>query len=195
MRTRTVITSLIVAGIAFSAFAAEKIIKEIPASARKARIDAMAKNGKFVLKPAKSMRVAGWMKGLKSHYVYSESKPLTVDKWEDYVVEFTPQADGVVSVIFRGLWWRAKGNKKHTPIFVLFDDIKITGAELKNPDFAKLDKKGKPADWNFKGKIVKDDTATGKTAAKIGTYKMATQAIKVKKGQKVTIKTKVKYAK
>ena len=194
MRTRTIVTALFATGIAFSAFAADKPVKEIPKSARKARIDADSKS-KFVLKPVKNIHIAGWMKGLKSSYLYSTSKSLTTDKWEDYVVEFTPQADGNVYLIFRGTWWKPKGDKKNTPVFVIFDDIKITGAELKNPDFSKLDKKGKPAGWYFKGEIVKDDTATGKSAAKIGTYKNATQMIKVKKGQKVTISTKVKYAK
>ena len=148
----------------------------------------------LVLKPGKNMRVAGWMKEKKNYNLYSASKPLTVDKWSDFVVEFTPQADGDVVVYLRGLWWRAKGNKKSTPIYVLFDDVEIIGADLKNTGFEDVDAKGKLKSWSTRGKIV-NDAKTGKNAIKVSTGNSATQKIKVKKGQKVTISAKVKYAK
>ena len=194
MKTRTVMTSVLAAGIAFTAFAADKVIKVIPEKVRKARIDVSDPTNKNVLKPGKSMRVSGWLKDRKNYNLFSSSRPLTTDKWVDYVVDFTPQQDGEVVVKLCGLWWRAKGNKSSTPIYVLYDDVEITGAELKNPGFEELDAKGKPAHWWTRGKIVKD-ARTGKNAIKVSIGTNASQRIKVKKGQKVTIKAKVKYPK
>ncbi|MFA7229638.1 MAG: hypothetical protein WC071_00055 [Victivallaceae bacterium] len=207
MKSKITIISLLAAGIAFSTIAADTAPtkeatttpaqeKVIPAKVQCARIDIDGNKDQINLKPVKGMANASWLKekDLVTKSLYSYSKPLTGEAWEDMEVSFIPDKDGIVILKLMSRWYKPKGEKKNIPILVEFDEVQLTGAELKNGGFEQLDEKGKVADWNLKGDLIKGRAQAGDNSIKVCTKNLASQAIKVTKDQQVTIKAKVKKA-
>lgn len=207
MKSKITLISLMAAGIAFSTIAADTAptkgatttpAKEtvIPVSDQCARIDVDGSKDKINLKPVKGMNNHSWLKskGLDKNFLYSFSKPLTSEVWEDMEVSFIPDKDGVVVLHLMGKYYLPKGEKKIIPVLIEFDEVQLTGAELKNGGFEQLDEKGKVADWNLKGELVKGKAQAGDNSIKVCINNRATQTIKVTKDQQVTLKAKVKKA-
>jgi hypothetical protein len=203
MRSSITIISLVAAGIAFSAIAEEAApdkaaVKEtvIPASSQTARIDIDGTKDKITLKPVKGMITAAWMKpqNLDNNYLYSNSKVLNGEVWEDMEVSFIPDKDGVVILSLMGAYYKPKDEKINIPIWVQFDEVTITGAELKNGGFETVDNNGKVANWSLDGELIKGKAQTGDNSVKVWTNKRASQNVNVTKDQLVTIKAKVKKA-
>ncbi len=86
------------------------------------------------------MLIAGWLKqqNLDNNYLYAQSKSLQGNAWEDMEVSFIPDKDGVVILSLLGPWYHPKGETTNMPIWVEFDEVTLTGAELKNGGFEKL---------------------------------------------------------
>ena len=78
-----------------------------------------------------------------------------------------------------------------TELWVCWDDVTIDGANVVNGGFEALDKKGGMKGWRVNKKNIVTG-ADGKKYVKVWHNARAAQKIKVKKGQKVTIKAKVK---
>jgi hypothetical protein len=203
MRSSITIISLVAAGIAFSTIAEEvtpdkAAVKEtvIPASLQTARIDIDGIKDKITLKPVKGMMTAAWMKqqNLDNNYLHSNSKVLNGEVWEDMEVSFIPDKDGVVILYLMGAYYKPKDEKTNIPIWVQFDEVMITGAELKNGGFETVDNNGKVANWSLNGELIKGKAQTGDNSVKVWTNKRASQAVNVTKDQLVTIKAKVKKA-
>ncbi|MFA7232368.1 MAG: hypothetical protein WC071_13935 [Victivallaceae bacterium] len=207
MKSKITVISLMAAGIAFSTIAADTTPAQeattapaqetvIPAKKQCARIDIDGSKDKINLKPVKGMANAAWMKkrDLDQNFLYSHSNPLNAEVWEDMEVSFIPDKDGAVVLNLMGMWYVPKGEKKNIPIWVEFDEVQLTGAELKNGGFEQLDEKGKVADWNLKGDLIKGKAQAGDNAIKVCANNRALQTIKVTKDQQVTIKAKVKKA-
>lgn len=202
MKSSIAIISLVAAGIAFSTLAEEvapdkAAVKEtvIPASAQIARIDVDGIKDNINLKPLKGMNNAAWLKNDQNkNVVYSHSKPLTGEVWEDMEVSFIPDKDGTVILNLKGYWYMPKGEKNNVPIWIQFDEVTLTGAELKNGGFETVDEKGKVANWNLQGELVKGKAQAGDNSVKVWCNKQASQIINVTKDQPVTIKAKVKKA-
>lgn len=203
MKSSIAIISLVAAGIAFSTLAEDvapdkSAVKEtvIPASAQMARIDVDGIKEKITLKPVKGMNNAGWLKSKDQdkNVVYSHSKPLTGEVWEDMEVSFIPDKDGTVILYLMGYWYMPKGEKTNLPIWIQFDEVTLTGAEVKNGGFETINENGKVADWNLQGELVKGKAQAGDNSVKVWCNKRASQVINVTKDQPVTIKAKVKKA-
>lgn len=166
---------------------------DIPATVRMPRIDISDRTHKTELIPNKNCNNPTWYKDNKKFYLYSSSAPLTADKWTDFSLEFTPMEDGNLLLVLQGQYWKPKDVASTYPVYVLFSALEVTGAELRNSDFSQLSNSGMPMFWSCKRgvRVLKEDDNNKIRVA----YRMSiSQSIKVTKGQKVTISTKVKYA-
>jgi hypothetical protein len=109
-------------------------------------------------------------------------------------ISFIPDKDGTVILYLMGNWYMPKDEKTNLPIWIQFDEVTLTGAELKNSGFETVDEKGKVANWNLQGELVKGKAQAGDNSVKVWCNKRASQVINVTKDQPVTIKVKVKKA-
>ena len=105
-------------------------------------------------------------------------------KWEKMEIRFTPEKDGNVALWFRGI---SGGVAKNYP-FLHVDDIKVTGAEVKNPSFERFSKSGAIASWGgTKENVFSKNAKEGMICARVSYNKCLYQNLKVKKGVPVTI--------
>lgn len=161
------------------------------------RVDIDGRNGKVELKPlpGKTLDVlnAGWLKeNFKKFYLTAASKEPLTDKWQKFEFSFIPENDGRVSIAFRGAWYKPKDAKENIPVWTAYDNITITGAELKNTDFEDYgyDVKGAFDGWggditNMLQKTI--DAQSGKNYIVVWHNKSITQSFNVKKGETITI--------
>jgi len=103
-------------------------------------------------------------------------------EWKRGSMTFTPDKDGVVSVSFMGAW-----NKDGTQTWTLIDDIKVSGAEIKNGSF-----EDGLANWTLqerdgKKASLSDVSKSGAKSLKASHDCSASQNVSVKGGQPVTI--------
>lgn len=162
---------------------------------KKARIDIFEGNHK-----TKFTARDGWgygKGGSDDYYVWGESKKLS-DKWEDWTISVVPSEDCTLTLWLRGPNRpKEEGSKELLPIWTEYDDLKIEGATLANPDFEALDDQGIPEGW----KCVSANVVTGATAAEGKAYVKACfdqpvkQRVAAKAGQAVTISVKVRRGK
>ena len=105
--------------------------------------------------------------------------------WEKMEIRFTPEKDERVALWLRGI---SRGSMKNYP-FLHFDDLKITGAQVKNPDFEILNKSGALASWGGGNKenVWRKDPKSGKICARVSYSKCICQNLQVKKGVPVTV--------
>ena len=121
--------------------------------AAKGRIDVIAVDNKFeLLKPKHSPRATltrcTWLGADKARTGVSCEKRLG-KKWEEIWVEFTPAADGKVSVNFQGEWYKKMGDADVRLVWV--DNISIEGAKLRNGDLEERADNGWPVGWWLSG--------------------------------------------
>ena len=120
--------------------------------------------------------------------------PITTDEWTEATISFTPETDTTVTLSLLGPW-----NPKDAREEVLYDNIRITGATLANPDFEDI--KGpyftswKSNDIPFTAWPLADETApSGKHLAAAWNNRPLTQKFPVKGGTPVTITLSAKAA-
>jgi hypothetical protein len=175
----------------------KQVVPKEAAKYHKARIDVNGQSKQVELKPVKGCANVNWWKKTPEkgkQYLCGQSKALKGDVWEEMEIAFIPQKDGYVAIRLRGGWYCPKGQKKNIPLWVEFDELEVTGAKLKNSGFEKITAKGNAVGWTG-GKLCTKNPAGGKSSIKVWHNKPADQSIQVKKGQKVTIKAKVKKVK
>ncbi|MBN2711423.1 MAG: hypothetical protein JXR97_03180 [Planctomycetes bacterium] len=121
--------------------------------------------------------------------------PVTKEAWTTATYKFTPKADGELRIDLQGNFSKAEH------VWVYFDDIKVTGATIKNGDFEETNTQGTfPTGWNFMKKdgvspeYVTEGAASGKGCIKVCQNWRAYQMISVKKDQEVVITLQVKFA-
>ncbi len=153
----------------------------------KGRIDIQ---GKMVLKPGKA--TMGTVKNIhwgkeqdRAQSLTSESDPLSRNKWTKVSLSFTPQADGTVSIQLMSNWSKSGGKKDLNAHWVIYDNVEVKGATIKNGDFEKADK-GKPAGW-WSNTLNYITGKAGEAKVKAWHNSRVGQTIAVKKGQEVTI--------
>lgn len=130
----------------------------------------------------------GWGKVENRKYslIFNISKVRT--NWQSVEFSFTPDKSGKVSLFL--LSNQLKGENR----WVEYDNLKVTGAKVVNPDFEKLDKSGKKAlGWSSRGKgyIINTD-AKGNHCVKVFHNQPAIQTIEVTAGKKVTVSCMIK---
>lgn len=166
---------------------------------KKARVDVSSKAVKLI--SVKNTQHPSWIKDedRKSKNLISHSGRLSDDSWSNYEFEFTPEADGKVTIALRGMWYKPKGAEKIVPVWVCFDQLEIEGAHLVNGSFEKLEEGGTPVRWRGgKSDMVitdQESAADGDNYVKVHHNKSFVQTINVKEGQMVKFKARVKAAK
>jgi hypothetical protein len=131
-----------------------------------------------------------WLEENKEYYLCAFGGPVTED-WTAYEFSFIPEEDGNVTLFLRGPLFVPEKSPGSSPIWVAYDNLVITGAELENPDF----ENGQLDGWKcIPGNIVKDPggAQSGKTYVKALHDLPVAQDIQVKKGEEVTIQFQVK---
>jgi hypothetical protein len=138
----------------------------------------------------------------KDCYLRGDGRELTTGKWEDFEIAFIPQNDGEVTLYLRGRPYASKSKaRKLLPVWGYYDDVVVVGAELKNGGFEKMGDKGLPANWRpytpthtAKPLLIqgKETAHSGQRCVKLWYGGALSQKMRVKKGQRVTIKAKVK---
>ncbi len=136
----------------------------------------------------------GWVKpeAKRNCYLQITGKKELTDKWRNFEFSFTPQKSGNIRICLLGRNQFDKTTRKRKRLWTLYDDIKLTGATLRNGDFSQFDKKGKFTDWyNWHGakpRFEKD----GEISAAAWHDNALNQLIKVTAGKKVTVLFKAK---
>ncbi len=185
---KKLVTSLFLAALTLSVFAASR-----------ARLD--VSGGKIILK-AVSAPKGGYFKNIpwgakekRQFNLTGETSPLPVGKWVKASFSFIPEADGKIVIRLTSNWSRSKGKKDLNAHWVYYDMVTAEGIKLVNGDFEKA-KNGKPMGWNCPNVsqyiTSKLDFISGKAAVKVWHNKRCSQAVTVKKGQKITITVNVK---
>ncbi len=128
--------------------------------------------------------------------------PTTAD-WTQMKVTITPEADGVWTLNLKGKFLRGKETKQIVPVEVLYDQVEVTGAELKNGSFEAVDaKRGQPADWWANKSFAQENryisdaegAKDGERYVKVWHNMNIGQTLNVTAGQPVTISAYVKAA-
>jgi hypothetical protein len=164
------------------------------------RIDVDGLNNGVALTPVKSSVLyvgnASWLQDKKECYLVVSGGKITND-WSEMEFSFIPENDGTVSLILRGPWYKPGTEATNRPVWVAYDNLIVTGAEIKNPDFEEVNPGatgffsgwgGDPANMV----VGKDDSKSGKNYIKVWHNVPVAQDIAVKKGNKVTIKFSIK---
>ncbi|MBI4979021.1 MAG: hypothetical protein HZC28_16195 [Spirochaetes bacterium] len=116
------------------------------------------------------------------------------DGWNAFSVSFTPDADGTVQLDLAGQDKNGE-DKKKIALYTFYDDITVSGAELKNGDFESFSDK-KPDGWwfwaadaNRPGRIVYAANAHGGGCfAAAWAQGTVVQGVAVKAGQEITVR-------
>lgn len=119
------------------------------------------------------------------------------EEWAAYEFSFIPEEDGNVTLRLLGPWMNPETTQGTLPIWVAYDNLVVTGAEVENPDFEKGDGQGSLDGWISKPENVVTNSGgaqSGKNYVRVTHDQGVTQDIHVKKGQEVTIKFQVKDA-
>lgn len=164
------------------------------------RIDVDGLRNAVVLTPVKSSYLnvsnATWLEDKKDCYLVVSGGTISTD-WREMEFSFIPENDGTVSLVLRGPWYKPGVEVTNRPVWVAYDDLAATGAEIKNSGFEDVNPGasglfdgwgGDPANLV----VGKDDSKSGKNYVKVWYNVPVRQDIIVKKGQQVTIKFSIK---
>lgn len=120
--------------------------------------------------------------------------PAVRNEWREMVFSFLPTASGKVDLQLKGMCFRLDGVTQR--LWVVFDDLTVEGAEVKNGDFENVGKNGGPANWHlsskdgFKAVHIQDAARAhgGKGAIEVAHDQTATQGMQVEANRKVTVR-------
>jgi len=167
-------------------------------------MDADGRADGVVMKPVTGCKSYGarWAKP-EGIYLRGQGGELTTHAWEDVEIAFIPQKDGVVALHIRGRPHASQTkDRKLLPVWGYFDDVVVQGAELRNGGFEEMDAKGVPAGWRYYTPSHSDIlplVVKGEESAHTGTHCVKlwysggfSYKLHVKKGQKVTVRAKVR---
>lgn len=153
---------------------------------------------KIALKPGKYKNLSRcsnphWRPEPERNYLISANKGVEMDgDWEKIEFEFIPESDGSIQLQLAGKLFTAAGENKPAELWTAYDSFEISGAVLVNPDFEQANSKGAPVGWDIsKGAILvrqSDEAHSGKNFLAVTATAPAWQFIKVKKGEKVSVK-------
>lgn len=129
----------------------------------------------------------GWVKTEERPTVLAvRSKAPLPPEWQEYTFSFTPSKDGKVSITLGGKDVRVKAGEKKPELFTVYDDFKVTGATLANPEFEALDDHGNFTGWKSNVELRALDTDRG-VSARVWAGGRLEQSVTVKAGQPVTV--------
>ncbi len=132
----------------------------------------------------------GWLKGDDRQAFLAVTGNDLADQWQDYTFAFTPQDSGEVELALSGRIHKQRDGER-AKIYTVYDNIQITGAELKNPDFEQTDDIGGFIAWHSRWGTQPLKTDLGESA-KVWVGNELTQSINVTANTTVTISFKAK---
>ena len=113
------------------------------------------------------------------------TKPLTAE-WQEFSFSFVPSQDGRISISLGGKDIRVRKGEKKPQIYTIYDDFRIIGAKLVNPDFDELDDHGNFTGWKSNFGCVPFGTDRGESA-RVWAGSRLSQEFAVTGGQAVTV--------
>ncbi len=138
------------------------------------------------------VKACAWMPKEVQPYNFFAQSPWIGAETKAVVFSFVPAADGNVRLTLRAHDQRNAAGKRE-PVWMVIDAIEITGAEAPNTKLDSADGKKVPG-WYFAGRgaLVKEN---GQNAIRVAHDHGANTVLKVKKGEKVTIKCQGRFDK
>jgi hypothetical protein len=160
------------------------------------RIDLDSRKNPVVMVAGKGCSVATWAKPAGC-YLTASTQRLTSPGWQEMTFEFTPQEDGVVTMKLMGSGVRRPDSGDFIPVWTYADDMRVEGAELVNGGFEPPGEKGIPHGWQpeLQAPLWVHDpklAAEGEYCVKTWHNGRIAQDLKLTKGQKVTVRLKVR---
>jgi hypothetical protein len=118
--------------------------------------------------------------------------------WRDGSFTFKAQASGQVALILRG---QDQEKRDKPPVLVIYDNVRVTGAEIKNGSFETLDNTGVPVSWKVfnepkseppvddqnRATILTSEAIDGKNCVRVGYNSSLYQLITVEAEKPVTV--------
>jgi hypothetical protein len=179
---------ILLSGLVVLGFAAEA------AKQPSARIDVVGIKQKITLTIDQTNKVnskphnPSWAKANTPFYICAPGPQLKTSEWTDYAFSFTPDKDGSLRLQLMGSLTTDPTTKKRAPLWTAWKDFEVLGAEANNLDFSQTKPNGQLESWNLKP----EQYIAAEKIVKSWHDGRIVQSIKVKAGQKVTIKAKVK---
>ena len=137
--------------------------------------------------PALNVFNPGWFKpDVRPTVLAVRSRTPLDSEWTELFFSFTPSKSGTVSISLGGKDIRVKKGEKKPQIFTIYDDFKVTGAKLVNPDFEALDDHGFCIGWKAGGEMRSFDTDRG-VSARVWANNRLSQTLTVTEQVPVTI--------
>ena len=139
----------------------------------------------------------GWVQEDTRQYYIVAIGGSVGEEWAAYEFSFIPEDDGKVTLQLMGPFMDPETTQGTPPIWVAYDNLAVTGADVENPDFENGDGQGSLDGWNSKPENLVMNSGgaqSGKNYVRVSHDKNVRQDIQVKKGQEVTIKFQVKAA-
>jgi len=149
------------------------------------------------VKPLKNCTNPGWIKGEDhSRSLSASSAVLSSEEWIDFTFEFTPEADGEITLVLIGADIRDDNDKsKRVEKWCYFDEVSADGATILNGGFEELDDNSMLREWTGLRFPISDPekAASGDNFIAVWHNRGAIQKnIQVKADQKITITAKVR---
>ena len=119
------------------------------------------------------------------------TKALESGAWQENSFTFTPEKDGTFELWLRGPYRKQPDKQRPDKLWVFYDQLKVTGAEMKNSDFKLADAKKPdlPQGWKSAGKGMTRvrNEASGAYAVKVHHDGLFSQTLSVRAGVPVTV--------
>ncbi|MAX23098.1 MAG: hypothetical protein CMJ19_01225 [Phycisphaeraceae bacterium] len=132
----------------------------------------------------------GWLQGDQHQAFLAVTGNDLTDQWQDFTFSFTPQDSGEIALALSGRIHKQRDGER-AKIYTVYDNIQITGAELKNPDFEQTDDIGGFIAWHSRWGTQPLKTDLGESA-KVWVGNELTQSIQVTANTTVTISFKAR---
>lgn len=160
-----------------------------------ARLDVTVDQPGLVLTAVAGCEVATWAKPPGSRIVCS-GDDLPADTWREIRFSFTADRDGSVTLNLMGRQHLSPVDNRWIPVWTYWDEFRAEGCELVNGDFEQV-ADGRPVGWKPSldpAWLVPGVSATpaGRFAVKSWHNGRMMQSVKVRGGQPVTIRAKVR---
>jgi hypothetical protein len=161
----------------------------VMAQSAQIQVEINGDKNKIELKPG--IVPAGVKLSNDSQYALVCSGGKVTKDWTDYEFTFTPSQSGIVQFCLRG----PNAGTDDNPVWVGYDNVKVSGAALKNPDFEELSENGEFNGWSGNiTNMIKEvpDAQTGKNYIRVKYNLPVKQDLTVTQDQPVTVKFSIK---
>ena len=172
-------------------FGAIPFMPGVPASAIRIDVQGDRNAKKSSMQPVEGIEAPDW--AVKWNRLVGTFGTARTDHWKEFRFEFMPLEDATVSLEVMG----TQSRPGEVVVWTYYDNFRVEGAELANPDFEEVDANGKGIGWSCGGdrssgnyaEVVDlgAEAASGKRAAKTSHDIRVSQRFDIRKGRKVIV--------